>query len=251
MADKKSFILFTDRKEQINMLTDEQAGKLIKAVFEYVDTGTVTESDDFAVNLLFSIFKSQIDENAGKYKERCEKNRQIALERERKKRERNNTNVQEREQAYTKSTDTDTETETDTGTETGTEKDISLSDKSDGACSSSGTQKKEKFNKSQSESDFEECWSIYPKKQGKADARKAYLKFAKKDPDLKEKVISGIRNYIEDIQRNKTPEQYIKHGSTFFNGEHWNDDYSAKTGGMIETQPDSDTSEWDSIFEKL
>lgn len=145
----------------------------------------------------------------------------------------------------------DIEKDLETEKDSEKEKDFSLPDKSDGACSSSGTQKKEKSNKSQAESDFEECWSIYPKKQGKADARKAYLKFAKKDPELKEKVISGIRNYIEDIQRNKTPEQFIKHGSTFFNGEHWNDDYSARTGRMIETQPDSDTSEWDSIFEKL
>lgn len=107
------------------------------------------------------------------------------------------------------------------------DKDISLSDKSDGVFSSS--EPKKKSDKSQFESDFEECWSIYPKKQGKAQARKAYLKFAEKDPDLKEKVTSGIKSYIGYIGQNRIENRFVKHGSTFFNQECWNDDYSNTT----------------------
>lgn len=109
------------------------------------------------------------------------------------------------------------------------DKDISLSDKSDGVFSSSEPKKKKKSDKSQFESDFEECWSIYPKKQGKAQARKAYLKFAEKDPDLKEKVTSGIKSYIGYIGQNRIENRFVKHGSTFFNQECWNDDYSNTT----------------------
>lgn len=85
-----------------------------------------------------------------------------------------------------------------------------------------------KSDKSQIESDFEDCWSIYPKKQGKSAAKKAYIKFAQKDPELKEKVISGINNYLEYIRKNKIENQFIKQGSTYFNGEYWYDDYDVK-----------------------
>lgn len=101
-----------------------------------------------------------------------------------------------------------------------------LPDKSDSVVISSESQKKS--DKNQFESDFEECWKIYPNKQGKAQARKVYLKLAKKDPDLKEKVISGINKYIENIRKNNTGQQYIKHGSTYFNNECWNDEYDMK-----------------------
>ncbi len=87
---------------------------------------------------------------------------------------------------------------------------------------------KNKSDKSQIESDFEECWSIYPKKQGKSAAKKAYIKFARKDPELKEKVISGINNYLEYIRKNKIENQFIKQGSTYFNGEYWYDVYDVK-----------------------
>lgn len=85
-----------------------------------------------------------------------------------------------------------------------------------------------KSDKSQIESDFEDCWNIYPKKQGKSAAKKAYIKFARKDPELKEKVISGINNYLEYIRKNKIENQFIKQGSTYFNGEYWYDDYDVK-----------------------
>lgn len=106
------------------------------------------------------------------------------------------------------------------------EKKSNMSDKSD----NDSVSVKRKSKKSQIELDFEECWSIYPKKQGKADARKAYIKFAKKDTELKEKVIAGIKKYIEHIRKNKIEYQFIKYGSTYFNGECWYDEYDAEEG---------------------
>ena len=86
MAGMKSFIVFCDRLNELEMLTDEQAGKLMKALFRYASTGDViSDSEDVAVKLIFSVMKSAIDENCTKYNNRCEKNRQIALEREAKR----------------------------------------------------------------------------------------------------------------------------------------------------------------------
>ena len=74
MADKKkSFILYLDRKKELDMLTDEQAGKIIKAVYQYAEDGTEPDFQELALKLVFSIFRSQIDMNAEKYAEICKK----------------------------------------------------------------------------------------------------------------------------------------------------------------------------------
>ena len=41
MSDKKSFILYKDQKEVIDELTDEEAGKLFKAIYQYNDNKEV------------------------------------------------------------------------------------------------------------------------------------------------------------------------------------------------------------------
>ena len=38
----------------------------------------------------------------------------------------------------------------------------------------------------------------------------------------------GLNNYLTYIQVEKVDQQYIKHGSTWFNQECWNDDYSIR-----------------------
>lgn len=61
MVTKKSFVLFTDRKKEIDMLSDAQCGVLFKAILRYADTGERLESEDLVVQVLFSVFASQID----------------------------------------------------------------------------------------------------------------------------------------------------------------------------------------------
>lgn len=78
--------------------------------------------------------------------------------------------------------------------------------------------------------EFEEIWSIYPKKQGKTNALKSYIRARKNGTD-KETVLNGLSSYIDYIKASKTPTQYIKQGSTWFNQECWNDDYTIETKG--------------------
>ena len=71
---KKSFIIRLENIEQFNMLTDEQCGKLLKAMCRYVDTGEVENFHDKMVSFAFSFLKGQIDRDAEKYEEMCTKN---------------------------------------------------------------------------------------------------------------------------------------------------------------------------------
>ena len=81
--------------------------------------------------------------------------------------------------------------------------------------------------KSQFEEEFETIWKEYPRKQGKANALKAYIKTRKKGTTYEE-VLIGLENYVKYITIGKIESQYIKQGSTWFNQECWNDDYTIK-----------------------
>lgn len=75
--------------------------------------------------------------------------------------------------------------------------------------------------------EFENLWSIYPNKKGKTNALKDYIT-ARKSGVPFEDVLSGLYKYIEYINLEKTPEKYIKHGSTWFHRRCWEDDYTTK-----------------------
>jgi predicted phage replisome organizer len=98
-------------------------------------------------------------------------------------------------------------------------------------------------------SEFEQIWKTYPRKEGKANALKAYIKARtdKKDPVSMEDVQSGLQAYIEYIKAEGTPTQYIKHGSTWFNQRCWNDEYTSSKATQeyhTPTEADYDFSDW-------
>ena len=65
--EKKSFLLYTDRWKEIQMLSNEQCGILFKAVFTYVNTGVRLETNDLTLQVLFSVLTSQIDEGTRRW----------------------------------------------------------------------------------------------------------------------------------------------------------------------------------------
>lgn len=73
-------------------------------------------------------------------------------------------------------------------------------------------------------SEFDQLWSLYPRKDGKKDALRFYQR-ARKNGTTFEQVKAGILNYCEYIKREKVEQRFIQMGSTWFNGEHWNDEY--------------------------
>lgn len=76
----------------------------------------------------------------------------------------------------------------------------------------------------QSADEIESCflalWELYPKKAGKSGvSKKAKAELHKAGFDV---VSSAIENYKAEIQRENRDMQYVKNGSTFFNGA-WKD----------------------------
>lgn len=75
------------------------------------------------------------------------------------------------------------------------------------------------------ELEFETLWSMYPNKKSKKDALRYYIRARKKGTTYEE-VEQGLKAYLNYIKVDKTEQRYIKHGSTWFNQECWNDDYT-------------------------
>ena len=68
---KKGFILYNDQKEVVDELTDEQAGKLLKSIYEYNVSGKF--SLEGMLKLIFIPFKTSFDRDAIKWEETSKK----------------------------------------------------------------------------------------------------------------------------------------------------------------------------------
>ena len=107
--------------------------------------------------------------------------------------------------------------------------------------------------------EFEKLWEIYPNKQGKQHAYKAYERARKRKQNhvTYEQVKAGIEQYCEYIAAKGISKQYIKHGSTWFNGAEWENEYDLTP--MIQTptyykqknQMQTDNSDTNNIFLKM
>lgn len=69
---------------------------------------------------------------------------------------------------------------------------------------------------------FDRWWSTYPRKVGKGDARKAWVKAAKlASVDV---LVAAAERYRDDPVRKRAEPQFTKHPATWLNGECWHDE---------------------------
>ena len=80
--------------------------------------------------------------------------------------------------------------------------------------------KKEMENMKSEEDSFEQVWNLYNKKEGKQQARKAWMKLSNKDKEaVKQKLSDWLSNYISLHGK-----QYQPMFSTFLNQRRWEDE---------------------------
>lgn len=91
--------------------------------------------------------------------------------------------------------------------------------------------------------EFETIWSMYPNKQGKANALKSYIKARTKDKAEYDNVVDGLQRYLLYCQQNK--DWYKpKNGSTWFNQQSWNDEYPLREATTKDLANNMDFSEF-------
>ncbi len=76
--DKKGFMLYADQQELFEQLTDEQAGKLIKHIYNYVNDNDPI-SKDIITNIAFVSIKQQLKRDLKKWESIAERNRTNGL----------------------------------------------------------------------------------------------------------------------------------------------------------------------------
>ena len=67
MDNKKSFILFTEYAEDLKDLSDEQFGQLMRAIFEYENSGSVSVELDAECAIAFKFIARDLDRAREKY----------------------------------------------------------------------------------------------------------------------------------------------------------------------------------------
>ena len=74
-------------------------------------------------------------------------------------------------------------------------------------------------------SKFDDFWAIYPRKKEKKRARVSFNGLPKQ---TQADCIEGVKKYIKQIEIQSTEPQFIKHPSTFINGENWEDEFETE-----------------------
>lgn len=111
---KSAFLFHYDLKSKIEMISDEIAGQVIKAAFDYAINGILPNNADLGFRMVFSDIKDDIDADSLNYNERCEKNRQAIQKRwDEYKRIQTNTNEYECKKNDTKHTNNDSDSDSD------------------------------------------------------------------------------------------------------------------------------------------
>jgi len=77
--------------------------------------------------------------------------------------------------------------------------------------------------KNVAEETFEIFWKIYPKKIGKAVAKKSWIKLSPGE-DICKKIATALQYQMQSDQWQKSSGQYIPNPSTWLNQERWNDE---------------------------
>ena len=80
VKDSNNILLFTDQRAAIDYLSDDDAGRLFKAIYAYADQDILPDFNGPMMSL-FTVIRSQIDRSRKAYKEKCEKNKANAKKR--------------------------------------------------------------------------------------------------------------------------------------------------------------------------
>lgn len=219
--EKPTFIMYKSWAKYLLALPDDKASVLIKAICAY-QLGESYEIDDVSLKVyLESVIIPDMQMNAQKYQEQCDKNAKNAQkggQAKASKSKRSEATASDRQRP---------EASGSNGSETCRNLHESESD-SDSDSEPASNNKKTCASPSQSAltHEFETIWLAYPRKQGKKDAFAAYCRDRKQGRASPEQVLNGVEAYCDYIRRNNVSEKYIKQGDTFFRQQAWQDDWS-------------------------
>ncbi|MBP1549445.1 MAG: hypothetical protein J6A05_05520 [Oscillospiraceae bacterium] len=100
MTEKKSFLMYTSYLDNVEILSDEEAGQLLKAIYAFVN-GNELPKLDRVVQLTFNPIKSHLERDMEKYKDICRKRSENIQKRWEKRKNTNEYNCIQTDTNYT------------------------------------------------------------------------------------------------------------------------------------------------------
>lgn len=223
MAAKKndgdSFVFYKSFFDMVNYIPEaEVRAEAYAAICEYAFNNNEVETDNNLINMVIAAIKPQIDANR--------KRRNVGNTGGRKPKNTETDGCEDKEPMVTEN-----ETDGYDNEEPNVNVNVNVNEnendnKNNIVDSPIDDSVSDVPEKTEIEQEFEELWQLYPNKQGKQNALKAYRKARKGHPEIYAAVLGGIRAYLDFIRKKNLEQQYIKHGSTWFTQQCWNDDYT-------------------------
>ena len=218
MGKKKSFLIYFDWEETLNMLTDKELGIVFRALFRYAKNGEPTDFQDRTLSAIFTILKGHIDRDIRKYEEICELRSEYGKKGglksgiTRKNKSISGTSDNEAKQSKSLKTETneaDKDNEKDIDKDNDTDKEIIPSFSEKTVCAYSD--------------DFLVFWKVYPKKVGKAEAFKQWKKGKIRKNDLDD-ILCALNWQKNSSQWCASSGRYIPNPSTYISQRRWEDE---------------------------
>ena len=231
---KKSFVLYFDYREHLELLTDEERGRLLMALMDYGERGVLPELAG-AARMAFSFIRAQLDRDNAKYARKCAKNAENGAKGGRPRKHdgfeenpkptdetegnpaepnglyENPTKPKETERFFEKPRKADTDTDTDTDTDIyipPIPPEVSGRDVA-----------KEVL----TEARFNEFWAAYPKKVGKQYAFKAWKRI-KPTAELHDRIMQALADQKRSTQWVRENGRFIPNPATWLNGGYWDNE---------------------------
>lgn len=240
MAEKKSFVLYLEYAEYFAELTDEQAGKVIKAIYAFEQGQELPELSGAAKIAFYAIRNQLVRDN-----ERWEKKVECGKLGGRPKKSKEN-----QEETKTKPNDNQSKTEAkpnDKQTKAYMNNELCIM--SNELCNNPPVvppegDEAEPAPKDPKVTGFDEFWQSYPHKVGKKAALSAWKKL-KPNAGLRAKIMESLETQKSSQQWRRENGRYIPNPSTWLNQGRWDDQLDQVNTSKGGTSYEPDFSKWE------
>lgn len=229
-----SFVLFTKIDEVVSELTTEQKGQLFQAILDYQKNGVVPEMEKL-LKLVFIPIKHDMDYCA-EQREKAQQQKSEAGKKSAEARSAKSKADEERSTPLNTVEQRSTAFNTDEHNVMNCNVDVSVINNKNNTPpppskgDQAGVKAPEKKKQSEViEKRFERFWSVYPKKVGKGDARKSFLKINPSEA-LLGKMVTAVIAASSSFQWKKDNGQYIPNPATWLNQQRWEDEVPPDMG---------------------
>lgn len=216
-SEKNSFVVYSAWEAQVELLSDEDAGKLFKALFAH-ETGEDPGDLPPVVAMALSFMGAELDRNRQKYQEIVEKRREAGRQGGRPRREnpeaakKETSSEEEEKHAKAKKANGFFEKQKNPVN-------VNENDNENGNGNGNGNEIERAFTRVR-ESGFDRFWDKYPRHRDREGALEAWQALAPDDP-TQERILRALEKAMDSPQWLEEDGRYIPQAATWLRDRRW------------------------------